>query len=86
MATPLSIVALIMFHLSADSRTFTLVVKESVVSPPAKWFAPLVIFAGLSTGLLLSSNYSELSPMISNTWYWWLILLLKLEKIVWSSS
>jgi hypothetical protein len=40
----------------------------------------------LSTGLLLSSNSSELSPMIANTWCWWLILLLKLEKIVWSSS
>jgi hypothetical protein len=85
MAVPLSIAALLMFHSSADSRTFTLVAKESVVSP-AKWFAPLVIFAGLSTGLLLSSNSSELSPMIANTWYWWLILLLTLEKIVWSSS
>jgi hypothetical protein len=40
----------------------------------------------LSTGLLLSSNSSKLSPMISNTWYLWLILLLKLQKIVSSSS
>jgi hypothetical protein len=67
MAAPLSIAALIMFHSSADSQTFTLVAKESSVSPSAKWFAPLVTFAGLSTVLLLLSNSSELSPMIANT-------------------
>jgi hypothetical protein len=49
MAAPLLIAAFIMFYSSADSRTFTLVAKESAVSPSAKWFAPLVIFAGLST-------------------------------------
>jgi hypothetical protein len=69
MAVPLSMAALIMFHSSADSHTFALVAKESVVSPSTKWFAPLVTFAGLSIGLLLSSNSSELSPMIANTWY-----------------
>jgi hypothetical protein len=47
--------------------SFTLVAKESSVSPSAKWFATLVTFAGLSTVLLLSSNSSELSPMIANT-------------------
>jgi hypothetical protein len=86
MAAPLTIAALIMFHSLADSQTFTLVAKGSAVSPSAKWFAPLVIFVGLSTGLLLSSHSSELSHMIAKTWYWWLILLLKLEKIIWSSS
>jgi hypothetical protein len=48
-------------HSSFDSQTFTLVVRESVVSPSANWFAPLFIFARLSTGLLLSSSSSELS-------------------------
>jgi hypothetical protein len=78
MAVMLSMAALIVFHSSANSRTFALVAKESAVSTSAKWFAPLVTFAGLSTGLLLSSNSSELSHMIANTWCWWLILLLKL--------
>jgi hypothetical protein len=36
MAAPLSNAALIMFHSSADSQTFTLVAKESAVSPSAK--------------------------------------------------
>jgi hypothetical protein len=36
-------------------------VRESAVSPSAKWFAHLFIFARLSIGLLLSSSSSELS-------------------------
>jgi hypothetical protein len=67
MAVLLLITALIMFHSSADSQTFALVAKESAVSPSANWFVPLVTFAGLSSGLLLSLNSSELSPMIANT-------------------
>jgi hypothetical protein len=67
MAALLLITALIMFHSSANSQTIALAAKESAVSPSAKWFVPLVIFAGLSTGLLLSLNSSELSPMIANT-------------------
>jgi hypothetical protein len=47
----------------------TLVVKESAVSPFARWFAPLVAFARLSIGLSLSSNSSELFPMITSIWY-----------------
>jgi hypothetical protein len=70
MAAPLSTAALIVFYSSARSRTFALVIKGSMVSPSARWFAPLVMFAGLSTGLLLSSNSYELSPMIANTWCW----------------
>jgi hypothetical protein len=58
--------ALIVFHSSADSQIFALVVKESAVSPSARWFAPLVTFAGFSTGLLFSLNSSELSPMIAS--------------------
>jgi hypothetical protein len=44
---PLSMAALIVFHSSADNRIFALVVKESTVSPSARWFAPLVTFVGL---------------------------------------
>jgi hypothetical protein len=66
MAMPCSMAALIVFHSSADSRIFTLVVKDSAVSPSTRWFAPLVTFAGLSTGLLFSSNSSELSPTIAS--------------------
>jgi hypothetical protein len=69
MAVPLSMAALIVFHSLADSRILTLVIKESAVSPSVKWFASLVTFVGLSTGLLLSSNSSELSPMIASIWY-----------------
>jgi hypothetical protein len=61
---PCSMAALIVFHSSAYSRIFALVVKDSVVSHSASWFDPLVMFARLSTGLLLSTNSSELSPMI----------------------
>jgi hypothetical protein len=63
---PCSIAALIMFHSSTDSQIFVLVVKDSAVSPSARWFALLVTFAGFSTGLLLSSNSYELSPMIAS--------------------
>jgi hypothetical protein len=44
MVALLSIAALIMFHLSADSQTFALVAKESAISPSARWFAPLDTF------------------------------------------
>jgi hypothetical protein len=63
---PCSTAVLIVFHSSSDSRTFTLVARESAVSPSAKWFAPLFMFAGLSTGLLLSSSSSELSSVMAN--------------------
>jgi hypothetical protein len=63
---PCSMATLIVFHSSADSQIFSLVVKDSAVSSSARWFAPLVMFAGLSTGLLLSSNSFELSPIIVN--------------------
>jgi hypothetical protein len=69
MAMPFLMAALIVFHSSADSRILTLVVKESAVSPSARWFAPLVAFARLSIGLSLSSNSSELFPMITSIWY-----------------
>jgi hypothetical protein len=58
--------ALIVLHLSVDSRIFDLVVKDFAVSLSARWFAPLVTFVGLSTGLLLSSNSSELFPIIAS--------------------
>jgi hypothetical protein len=61
-----STAVLIVLHLSFDSRTFTLLARESVVSPSANWFAPLFIFAGLSTGLLLSSSSSKLSPVMAS--------------------
>jgi hypothetical protein len=57
-----------------------------VVSLSARWFAPLFIFARLSTGLLLSSSSSELSPMIASTWYRLSNLLLEFERIVSLSS
>jgi hypothetical protein len=63
---PCSTAVLIVLYSSSDSRTFTLVARESAVSPSAKWFAPLFIFAGLSTGLLLSSSSSELSPVMAS--------------------
>jgi hypothetical protein len=44
------------------------------------------IFAGFSTGLLFSSNSSELSPTMASTWHCLPILLLKLEKIKLLSS
>jgi hypothetical protein len=66
MVVPRSMAALIVIQSSIDSRTFALVVKDSAVSPFARWFAPLVTFAGFSTGLLLSSNSSELSLMIAS--------------------
>jgi hypothetical protein len=66
---PCSTAVLIVLHSSSDSRTFTLVARESAVSPAAKWFAPLFMFAGLSTGLLLSSSSSELSSAIANIWH-----------------
>jgi hypothetical protein len=63
---PCSTAVFIVLHSSSDSQTFTLVVRESAVSPSAKWFAPLFIFAGLRTGLLLSSSSSELSPVMAS--------------------
>jgi hypothetical protein len=48
---PCSTAVLIILHSSTDSRTFSLVARESAVSPSAKWFAPLFMFAGLITGL-----------------------------------
>jgi hypothetical protein len=66
MAAPCSIAALIVFHSLADSRIFSLFVKESAVSPSARWFACLVTFAGFTIGLWLSSNSSELYPMIAS--------------------
>jgi hypothetical protein len=63
---PCSMAVLIVLNSSFDSRTFTLVVRESAVSLSAKWFAPLFMFAGLSTGLLLSSSSSELSFVMAN--------------------
>jgi hypothetical protein len=63
---PCSTTVLIVLHSSSDSRTFTLIARESAVSPSAKWFASLFIFAGLSSGLLLSSSYSELSPVMAS--------------------
>jgi hypothetical protein len=44
-------------------------VRESAVSPSTKWFAPLFMFAGLSTGLLFSSSSSELSSMMASIWH-----------------
>jgi hypothetical protein len=61
---PCSTAVLIVFHSSSDSQTFTLVVRESAVSPSAKWFSPLFIFAGLSTWLLLSLSSSKLSSVM----------------------
>jgi hypothetical protein len=63
---PCSTAILIVLHSSSDSQTFTLVARESGVSPSAKWFVTLFIFAGLSTGLLLSSSSSELSPVMAS--------------------
>jgi hypothetical protein len=65
--TPCSTAALIVFHSSTDSRILSLFVRYSAVSPSARWFAPLFIFAGLSIRLLLSSSSSELSPTIAST-------------------
>jgi hypothetical protein len=59
--------ALIVFHSLIDSQIFSLFARDSAVSPSARWFAPLFIFAGLSTGLLLPSSSSELSPTITST-------------------
>jgi hypothetical protein len=66
MSMPCSTAVLIILHSSNDSRTFSLVVRESTVSPSAKWFAPLFMFAGLSTRLLLSSSSSELSSVMAS--------------------
>jgi hypothetical protein len=66
---PCSTDILIVFHSASDSQTFTLVVRESTISPSAKWFAPLFMFAGLSTGLLLSSSSSKLSYVMANIWH-----------------
>jgi hypothetical protein len=84
--TPCSMAALIVFHSSTDSQILSLFAKDFAVSPFSRWFAPLFIFAGLSTGLLLSSMSSELSPTIASTWYRLSNLLLELEKMVSSSS
>jgi hypothetical protein len=69
MSVPCSTAVLIILHSSTDSQTFSLVVRESMVSPSAKWFAPLFMFAGLSTGLLLSSSSSELSSVMASIWH-----------------
>jgi hypothetical protein len=63
---PCSTAILIVLHSSADSRTFFLVARESAVSPSAKWFAPLFMFARLSSGLLFSSSSSELSSVMAS--------------------
>jgi hypothetical protein len=68
MSVPCSTAVLIILHSSIDSQTFSLVVRESMVSPSAKWFAPLFMFAGLSTGLLLSSSSSKLSSVMASIW------------------
>jgi hypothetical protein len=47
---PCSMAAFIVFHSSVDSRIFALVIKDSAVSPFARWFAPLVTFARFSIG------------------------------------
>jgi hypothetical protein len=39
---PCSTAVLIALHSSADSQTFTLVVRESAVFRSAKWFAPFM--------------------------------------------
>jgi hypothetical protein len=66
---PCSTAVLIILHSSTDGRTFSLVVRESAVSPSAKWFAPLFMFSGLSTGLLFSSSSSELSSVMVSIWH-----------------
>jgi hypothetical protein len=66
---PCSTAVLIVLHSSSHSQTFTLVVRESAVSPSAKWFAPLFMFARLTTGLLLSSSSSDLSFVMANIWH-----------------
>jgi hypothetical protein len=83
---PCSTVVLIVLLSSSDSQTFTLVVRELAVSPSAKWFAPLFMFDGLSTGLLLSSSSYELSSVMANIWHRLSSLLLELEKIELPSS
>jgi hypothetical protein len=83
---PCSTAVLIVLHSSSDSQTFTLVVRELVVFPSAKWFAPLLMFAGLSTGLLLLLSSSELSSVMANIWHRLSSLPLSLEKIELSSS
>jgi hypothetical protein len=57
-----STAVLIILHSSTDSRTFSLVMRESAVSPSAKWFAPLFMFARL----LFSSSSSELSSVMAS--------------------
>jgi hypothetical protein len=66
---PCSTAVLIVLHSLTDSRTFSLVARESAVSPSSKWFAPLFMFAGLSTGLLLSLSSSELSYVMASIWH-----------------
>jgi hypothetical protein len=66
---PCSTAVLIVLYSSTDSRTFSLVVRESAVSPSAKWFAHLFMFAGLSTGLLFSSSSSKLSSVMASIWH-----------------
>jgi hypothetical protein len=66
---PCSMAVLIILHSLTDSQTLSLVVRESAVSPSAKWFAPLFMFPGLSTGLLLSSSSSELSSVMASIWH-----------------
>jgi hypothetical protein len=44
-------------------------VRESTVSPSAKWFATLFMFAGLSTGLLFSLSSFELSSVMVSIWH-----------------
>jgi hypothetical protein len=65
--TPCSTAALIVFHSSTDSQIFSLLARDSAVLPSARWFAPLFIFAGFITRLLLSSSSSKLSPTIAST-------------------
>jgi hypothetical protein len=84
MAALLSIVALIMFHSSADSQTFTLVAKESAVSPSAKWFAPLVCW--VEYWIVVVVEFFRVVSYDCKHLVLWLILLLKLEKIILSSS
>jgi hypothetical protein len=62
-----SMAALIVLHSSTDSRIFSIVARESAICPSARWFYPLFMFAGLSTGLLFSSSSSELSPTMAST-------------------
>jgi hypothetical protein len=66
---PCSTAILIILHSSTGNQTFSLVVRESAVSPSAKWFAPLFMFARLSTRLLFSLSSSELSSVMASIWH-----------------